>query len=271
MSEYNILQAIYMSFYSKRLYRDVAKKWSAKAFLYLLVIIALSWIVAIIEIQSAVSIAYKNNAEKMVRQIPIITLSNGELKTPEDRPYIIYDPSSNQKLAVIDTSGQYKTLEAAGVDFLLTKNELMTQPKPDETRTYKFPTSMNLVIAPEAINKFILDFAWIFWICLYFLLIIGAYTYRLIQALIYAIFGKIMASLSNITLSYEEILKISMVAVTPAIILAIVLDFFKISFAYQGFLYFLITMFYLFFGIKANKGIDADKQVIITSSDDKAV
>ena len=35
MKQYNILQAIVMSFYSKNLYRDVAKNWGGKAFLYL--------------------------------------------------------------------------------------------------------------------------------------------------------------------------------------------------------------------------------------------
>lgn len=253
MSQYNVLQAIIMSFYSKKLYRDVAMNWGGKAFLYLLLLVALSWILFTIQVQFTLNKIYEKDSEKLIPQIPVMTIKDGKLSTPENRPYVITDPENHENLVVIDTSGTYTTLEQAHSNFLITQTEMITRSKPTETKTNQIPPTLNMVIDPSVVNEFVKKFLGFAWIILFVVFTISAYIYRIIQALLYAIIGKLFAVVVQIPLSYDKILQVAMVAVTPAIVLSTIFDFFNISFAYQELFYFILSVLYLFYGVSANK------------------
>ncbi|MBA3660527.1 MAG: DUF1189 family protein [Gammaproteobacteria bacterium] len=258
MSHFNVFQALYLSFTSKALYRDVAKRWGAKVFLYLLFLVALSWVPSIFQMQQVGNAAYKRNADQIVNQVPVITVANGKIKTPENRPYLIVDPENKQNIAVIDTSGTYKTLEQANAGILITETQLISKPRTNETRFYQLPATLNITVVPKTINQYVQTYLWVVWIFLFFIFTIGSYIYHLVQSLLYAVLGKIMAKIAHVTLTYEEILQITLVAITPAIILSTVFDFFNIIFNYRALFFFLLTLAYLYFGIAANK-TSADK------------
>lgn len=253
MQKYNVLQALYLSFYSKDFYRDVHDHWGGKVFLYLLMLIALSWIALVIQLQIALNLAYSKNSDKIVSQIPVMTIKNGVMTTPENRPYFIHDLANKEIIAVIDTSGKYTSLEQAKAGILVTGSEILTQPKPNETRVNRIPTNLNMVLDPKVINGYIQKYLHFAWILLFVVFALFAYFYRIIESLIYAIIGKIYSAITGAGLLYDEILLITMMALTPPIILATVLDFFSIYFPYQALLYFVLAMFYLFYGITANK------------------
>src|SRR3990167_8413303 len=124
MRDYNIFEAIYLSFFSPALYRNVAKNWGGKAILYLLFIVALSWIVFTIQVQLGISSLYKSNSNQIAAQVPVLTIKNGIINTPENRPYLVYTPENKALLAVIDTSGQYKTLQSAKSMVLVTSTSI---------------------------------------------------------------------------------------------------------------------------------------------------
>lgn len=253
MQQYNMLQAIYMSFYSKNLYRDVAKNWDGKTFLYLFLLLALSWIGFTYHMQVTLNLAYQGISQQIVDQIPLIEIKDGKVVTPEQRPYIIRDPDTHEKLAIIDTTGQYKTLEEAKTDFLVTQTSVISHQKSNETRIYTIPEKTNLEINPVTINQKIQHYLGYAWIVVFICALFASYIYRIFQALLYSLIGLIFNGMNKTQLTYGQILQIMMVAITPVIVLSTIWDFLRVSFAYQSLSYFVLAMLYLFYGIAANK------------------
>lgn len=249
----NIFQAIYMSFYSKKLYRDVAIHWGGKSFLYLFILLTFICLYYAFATQSVTTVAYESIYTNMAPQVPVIAIKDGKIKTPENRPYFIIDPEDHGNIAVIDTTGQYKTNEQAKSIILLTETQLIMQKKSGETRIYTVPANTNAVIDPNEINTAvhkILPFLWIpFFVIFLFLL----FVYRILQALLYSIIGKIFASIYSIQITYSQIVQIMLVAITPAIIISVVQHALHLSIPFEFLFYFLLSMGYLFYGIMANK------------------
>lgn len=253
MSNYGLFQGIYMSFYSRDLYRDVGQNWGGKAFLYLFVVLALSWIAQTFMIQSSLNRLYATESDFFVAQIPVVTVTQGKLSTPEKKPYIINEPGSKKIFAIIDTTGTYKDLSKAGTDLLVTDTEIISKPNDQEVRIYQIPSSFSATINPLTINDHIksgLHFAWIF---IYIFLLLFSFCYRIFQALVYAIIGKIFCVFSSCKVSYGTIVEITLIAITPALVLSTILDLLMYSFPYQHLTYFIITMLYMFYGIRANQ------------------
>lgn len=253
MPQYNLFQAIYMSFYSRSLYKDVANNWGAKSFLYLLILLSLTWVVSIYQAQQAISSGYATMSETLVAQVPVMTITDGKLKTPENRPYIISDPNSKEALVVIDTSGKYTSLEQINTNVLITPTRIYSKPKENQQRIDEIPAKLNLVVAPDVVNGYIKRFVSFFWIPFFLFAVLFSYLYRIFQALVYSILGKLMAMVMGVKLSYWQILQIMMVAITPVLLICTVLHALSLDLIRHNLVYFLLAMGYLAFGIRANK------------------
>lgn len=253
MKQYNIFQALYMSFYSKALYRDVAANWGGITFLYLLMVLFLTWIIPVYQVQFLLNEGYRNNAHKMVTQIPVLTIKDSKLSTPESRPYFILDPETNEKVMVIDTTGEYTTLEQAKTSLLVTEDAIISQSNANEMKTYKIPNNLNMVIDPEAVSGYVQEYLHFAWLPLFFLFLLGSYVYRIIQSLFYALIGMIFASMNRVSLTYGQLVQLAMIALSPVIIIATFFDIFNVTFPFKGLFYFVLAMAYLWYGIVANK------------------
>jgi hypothetical protein len=255
MQQYNMLQAIFMSFYSKKLYRDVAINWGGKAFLYLLLILALSWVYATYQTQHFLTHGFKLFSEKLVTQIPVMTIKNGMLSTPQNRPYLITDPDAHTTIAIIDTTGQYKTLEQTKASLLVTQTEIISQSRPNEYKINEIPKNLTMTLVPQTIKKYVQDYLHFAWILIFIAALMGSYVYRLVQVLLYSIIGKIFSVISNAQVSYGQIIQITMVAITPVIIIATILNALGVWIQHEFLLYFVLAILYMFYGIIANKNL----------------
>jgi hypothetical protein len=252
MSQYGVIKAIGMSFYSRKLYRDVALNWGGKTLFYLIVLLGLSWIAFTIQLQLALSKGYDLYSTKLVGQVPVMTITKGVLSTPENKPYLIVNPDTHQTIAVIDTSGKYTTLDQANASMLVTSTEVISKPKPEEIRTNKIPPSLTMVINPQAINTFLLKFLGFAWLIIFPILLLSSFIYRILEVFIYSILGKIFSLVCGARLSYGQVMQIMMVALTPTIVCATVFEYFNIAFKHQLLFYFLLTMLYLLYGVIVN-------------------
>lgn len=253
MREYGLLQAIYMSFYSRKLYRDVASHWGGYAFLYLLLLLALSMVYFTYEIQQVLNHMYVKVTDQFVAQVPVLTIKNGKISTPEKRPYLIKDNDNKTVIAVIDTTGKYKTLKDAKTDLLITEDKIISSPKPHETRIDTLPATVNYVFEPIVVNSYIKGVFSYTWVILYPLLVIAAFFYRVIQALIYAVIGKIFAAILGVKMSYAQTLQIALVAITPVIVWLTIASAFNIIMPNCAVWCFVLAMVYLFYAVFANR------------------
>lgn len=257
MKQYNILQAFYMSFYSQKLYRDVAQNWGGSVVLYLFVLLAISWGIMMIQIQPTLKLMFAQMGSRYYQQFPEIVIKEGVVNTPENKPYIIIDPDTQKPFAVIDTSGKYQDFTTVPSDtvVLVRKDAVIYQYK-KEVKTQKIPNDLNMTLKPDHVKTTLISIGSWLWILILPITLLASFIYRLVQSLVYAVIGEIFAALSNIKINYSEMLKMTMITLTPVIVLDTILDFLHISFPLQWLMYFGISMAYLIFALRANKNVN---------------
>lgn len=253
MKKYYFFHPYVMSFFSKDLYKDVGKNWGGIAALYLLLLMALSWIPNMFLIKSNFDLFTQKEAPMIIDQIPTITIQDGKLSIDKPVPYTIKDPETKKPIIIIDTSGKYTDIQQAKVPMLVTQDKVMTyQPKQNEIRTYSLENTPNMTLDNNQLNSLITKATWWLMLVIYPVVVLMTFLYRIIQALIYGALGMIFVKILGASLTYQQSMRLAIVAVTPAIILATIFDFFYINIPYELTFYFLVSMGYLFFAIKSN-------------------
>ena len=254
MKKYSLFHPYVMSFFSKDLYQDVGKNWGGIAALYLLLLIAISWIPNMFLIKSNFDSFTREQAPIIIDQVPTIKINDGMLSIDKPVPYTIKDPATGKPIMIIDTSGQYADIEQVKVPILVTQDKVMTyQPKKNEIRTYTFENVPNMTINKDDVSSVLTKAKWWMLLVVYPFLVLTTFLYRIIQGLIYGALGMIFVKILGLNLTFQQSMRLAIIAVTPAIILATIFDFFSITFPYELTFYFILSMAYLFFAIKSNK------------------
>jgi Protein of unknown function (DUF1189) len=250
MKSFSMLRAFILSFYSRDLYREVAKKWKGPGLVYLAVLLVLCWAAQMLKMQTGITHFVKQDGAVFVHQVPDITISDGRVSTNVETPYYIKDRNGTV-VAIIDLTGQYTSLKDTSAKLLLTRNHLMF-------RNNGRIRSTDL----KDVKSFHMDQAraekWLHfvrtWVTIIFFLIalVFSFIYRTIQALIYALIGMLFASIMKVKLDYLTLMRLAIVAVTPAVIVDTVHGLWNIHTPLWSLVCFVIAMAYLAFGIKAN-------------------
>ncbi len=256
MKRFGLFQPIWMSFYSRALYRDVAQNWRGTGFLYLLVLLALSWIHPIVQLHRRVGGMVETLGPAVLAQVPTISIHQGEVSILEPQPYVVSVPGSATPLMIIDTTGR-TTPETTDAFLLLTRHQVVARKSPHETRTYDLAGIQDLTIDKNSVAS-LLDLSRRYLAPLsYPVALIGSYVYRLLQVLIYAAIGLAFASLLKVPLEFPELLRLASVAVTPAIVADTLRGILQIESSYVWWLVcFLLSMGYLMFAVQANSAAE---------------
>ncbi len=251
MKQYTTIHPLFMSFYSRSLYRDVGRNWKKISYLYLLLLLAVCLIPVMFKTHSLVSAYVLQKAPGIVRQVPPITITKGQVSTSVQMPYIIKDPESNAPLVIIDTTGQTTSLKGSAAFVLLTKTNLQLKKDPTETRTLDLSSVDNLVIDQSVAYDWIGTFLDYFIFVLYPLALIFSYALRIIQALIFAVVGMGIARSLRLSLRISSLMSLSIVSMTPAIMLDMVHNYIDVTVPSWWLIDFLIGMGYLFFAVSS--------------------
>ncbi len=255
MKKYSMFQAPYLSFFSRAFYQDVGKNWKRVAFGYLLLLLAVLWIPVMITAHAMLSDVITREAPRFVNQIPKITITSGEVSIDKPVPYSIIDPDSGEQILLIDTSGEITSVEQTEALALLTKDKLMIrQQHRSEIRVYDLSSVDAITIDSDMARTIVEAFRRWFAVFAYPFAVLGSYAFRIIQALIYALFGMLFARILKVTLDYPALLRLSVMAVTPVLIIKTIATVFSIALPVPGLLGFAIAMAYLFFGVRAQTG-----------------
>jgi hypothetical protein len=248
---YTVFHVPVLAFFSKELYRDVALRWKGTAFGCLLLLLAVCWVPGMINIHTGVVEFVANEAPKLVSQIPVVTIVDGQASIDEPQPYYILDPDSGEALIVIDTTGNITSLEETEAQALLTRTGAIYRKSAIETRSFSFSEIDRFVLTQDRI------YGWLDMVkryaapVLYPFCVLGSFIFRILQALLYAAIGLLIARLLKTERSYDDLLRLSVVAVTPAIIAVTLLDLAGIVLPFAGLWFFLAAMGYLTFGIRS--------------------
>ncbi|HLE39868.1 MAG TPA: DUF1189 domain-containing protein [Nitrospirota bacterium] len=253
MKQYGVFHPLLLSFYSNALYRDVAKNWKGVAFSYLLLLLALTWIPVMMQFHYNLSEGISREAPGIVSQIPKITITKGEVSIDAPVPYYIIDPQSGAQLATIDTSGQTTSIDQTKAFILLTKKNLtMRQRHRAETRTYDLSEIKSFTLDRDSVMSWVQAFKKWAALFTYPFAVAGSFVYRIIQVLIYALIGMLFVSILNTTLDYAALVRLSVIAITPVVLLNTLRSLLNAHIPATWLIGFIIAMGYLFIAVKAN-------------------
>ena len=251
MKKYSIFQAPFMAFYSADFYRDAGLNWPGTGFAYLFLLLLVCAIPRSVQLQFKLTSLAEHSAPALISQVPEIKIVNGEASALVQQPYTIRDPESGKPLAILDTTGATISLEGSDSFLLLKKTELIVKRTVMDTRTMSLAEIKNFTLNQSGIN-YVLSLVrsydvWLFAV----LALFGAFIFRLAQALIYGALGLAIAGMCGATLAYGTLLRLSVMAVTPVIILSTVADVAGFNIPHSWLLGFAAAMGFLFFGIKS--------------------
>ncbi len=240
-----------MSFYSRPLYRYVGTNWKRISYLYLMLLLAVCLIPTMFKTHSLVSAYVLQKAPGIVRQIPPITITKGQVSVNVQMPYLIKDPESNDPLIIIDTTGQTTSLKGSSALVLLTKTNLQMKKGPTESRTLELSSIGDLVIDQAVAYDWIETFLDYFIFVLYPLALLFSYSLRIIQAMIFTVVGMGLARSLRISLRVSSLMSLAIVSMTPAIILDAVYNYMDVTVPSWWLIDFLIALGYLFFAVSS--------------------
>jgi hypothetical protein len=252
MKRYSIFHALVLSFFSKSLYRDVGKHWRGTGLLYLLVVLVLVWIPTIIKGQLVFSTWVDGDAKAITKQIPAITISKGQVSTDVTTPYFIKDPKTGTDLAIIDTTGEYETLDYTQAKFLLTKTKLIASKNAGRTETYDLSSVESFHVDHSRVENWLVTAKRWFIPVGYTLALIFSFIFRAIQILIYALVGLLFARILQANLDFKTLMRLAAVAITPVLVLNLLLEFLPLHIPGWILLGIIIELAYLFFAVKVN-------------------
>lgn len=253
MKRYAILHPLYLSFFSRDLYRDVRTNWKGTGFLYLLLLLSITWLPVMYKLHLGISKGIQQEAPKYIGQVPKITIVHGEVSIDRPVPYTITDPDSRASLMVIDTSGKISSLEQTTALALLTKNKFMyRKPRGTETRIYDLSTINSFTLDRDLVNGWVQASRKYFAALAYPFVLAASFAYRVLQMLLYAAIGMLFANMLKTPLDYPAVLRLASVSITPVIILSTLRTLTGLHVPAFWLACFVIAMAYLFFAVKAN-------------------
>lgn len=122
---YRYWQALYMSFYSRRLYVDVAKRWRGFGFIYLLLVIVVFSIPFFLRISNNFNHSFKEQLTDPLLKLPVFYIQDGEVSFDKPMPYLIKN-DRGQVVAIIDTTGKINGFSSLypNLDILVNRNKI---------------------------------------------------------------------------------------------------------------------------------------------------
>ena len=130
MRRYGRIQGLVLSLGWADFYRDVAKNWRGIGLLYVLLVIALTWIPILAKGQMAIGHFMRDELPKKLTEIPEVSIKGGKVSSPAPQPLVINDEKGDP-IFILDTTGQ-TDFDKTKAKFLLTESKLFQR---DQNRT----------------------------------------------------------------------------------------------------------------------------------------
>lgn len=249
MKHYSIFHPLYMSFFSRSLYQDVAVNWKGFCFAYLFIVLALSLAPDMVRLHARITDFLVEDAPKVVRQVPTITISEGKASIKEPVPYVINAPWSKSPFAVIDTSDSPPPIENIKATVVLTKTKLAVRSDESDMRSMDLSGMHNFVIDSNLIYGWLEIFRDYFIFAVYAFALLFAFLYYLVQILFCASIGMLFTKIFNIELPSRALIRLSVIAFTPPVMLQTAHDLLGVEFPYGSAITFFLATCYLYFAV----------------------
>ena len=222
MRRHSALRAPFLAFYSKALYRDVARNWPGSGVVYALVLLAACCVPIMLCLQFRAFGPRAAWLAPLVEQIPPIAVAEGKVSVEATQPYVIRDGKTGKPIAILDTTGKVSSLKGTEARLLLTRTKLFIR---QATGDVMAADASELPFRSMDRRKAAL---WVWWLngplaaALYLVLVPLAYVYVLAQDIVCAGLGLLLVRDRRWQFNYRTTMRLASVAATPAALLATV-------------------------------------------------
>jgi len=249
-----------MSFYSKSLYRDVARNWSGLCFPYLLSLLALCTIPAVMKLQTDFSVFVNNEGREFAQQVPPITISKGKVSIDKPEPYFIRDKKTGDPVMIIDTSGTIHSLQGTKARALLTKTGLFVKKDGEETATFDLSGIDGFFINRNILYEYMDSMEEWFTVMIYPLAFLLSFLYHVVEVLVYAAVGLIFSRAFHASLGYRALIRLSVISITPSLVVGALLLLTDTVLPYWRLMSFWVSLIYLLYAVRTNAGNEEMRQ-----------
>ena len=250
---FNYLYMAFLSFFDKNAYCYVVEKLD-KSFVYryLLLILAICSIPAFFIINTNIHDYINGPGKKVIQQVPEIYIKDGAIHTEVSLPFIINDPETEKELIIIDNTGKYSSLEDSEAFILLKNGELVVRTHENNAQHFDLSEFNDFKINKTKLKESIPLVKWVV-ILMYIMYTLFLFIFYLILVHIYAWSGGFLDQFAGSGLSYQPILRISTLAITPVLIIDSVLKILVIYVPNWGIVNIILSMSLIYYGLISNK------------------
>ncbi|MCP0913463.1 MULTISPECIES: DUF1189 family protein [Legionella] len=270
---YRYWQAVYLSFYSYRLYVDVFKRWRGYGILYLLFLLTLTTIPLALRMIVEFNTFFNEQVLFPLQELPPLYVQDGKISLDKPTPYFIKN-KGGEVVAIVDTTGSItsiKNKQYPHLTMLITSNQIHFRPpvpqlffsqqipgtlKEDSVYTQTLTNNTNEIFvakkwvqASGILNMKLLADALIYPMLLGFFI-----SLYLVLMLILGFLGQVFAStLFGLKLRFKDSTRLFAVSVTPQVIFSTLLLIAKISFAASGLVNMILVAVYYSYAVASVK------------------
>lgn len=259
MKKYHIFESLFLSFYSKPLYQDVAKEWRGLALGYLLLVIAICWLPYSYDFHRFINQFSSQMLPGIVQQFPNITIKAGQLSIDRPLPYAIKEPGNGATLILFDVAEKHPSMDKLDAYALVTQNKVMVRDDSSpvhKVTTYSLAKLDDTALTQSQIKTFGERFVLASSILMYPLAVLISFVYRLLQVLIFGALGLVFAHLFQIKLLYKTSVRLAVVALTPMLFLSTLVDYLGLFRLAHIWLFGLLAVGYLAYAVHAQKEVE---------------
>lgn len=248
-----MLNALWLSFYSRPLYKEVFTQWRGVGFIYLLLLALVQTIVSTSQMDAQLKLSIRDYAPSLVSQIPAVTIKNGVASTPEPKAYEVINPQTQKRLALINTALDKAPTDLGDTPIFLGKTAFQTFKPDGKMQEIDFKTIDSLKVEQADLLK-ILKFVanWGAYVLAPFMFILQT-AVLMFEVIFFSLFAWISLRMMEPKVPYKTILRLTAVALTPATIFSIIFNTFLPADSFSSFFYVLFAVGYISFAVYAIK------------------
>ena len=218
MKRFGPLQALYLSFFSADLYRDVARRWKGIGLLYLLLLLGLTWLPTAVRVFNGLQTFSAEKGAAIAKQMPRVTIANGEMRAEPPGRHELKDPVTGEVFLVIDDTIDEVPAYAGNDMMMVTRKEFATFQR-NQRRVWKLAPGMNLELTSADVQRYLARVPYLAAPLVYAGALAGSFLFRTIQILVYGSIGMFFARRYKSAIDYRTAVRLSAVAITPVVIL----------------------------------------------------
>jgi hypothetical protein len=254
-----LLNALWMSFYSRAFYREVFEQWKGIGFLFLCLTALIQTIIFSTQVDAQWDVLVRDYAPAIVQQIPEITIRNGQASTPEAKEYTVQEVLKSKRLALIDTRLEEVPPNLGDTPLFVGKKYLLFQTyspftgKAGEPLIIPFTQSPNMVVDRPRIVSFLKLCS--DWGAVWFSPITMAVKLisLILTVLFFSLFAWINFKSAAFKAGYPAILRVTAVSLSPATLISLITTTFFPMPDVTSFLYVLLAVCYISYACRAVK------------------